>query len=227
MPWSNKTVVFDLDGTLVDTAPDLHASLAHCYGEIGLRTVDLPTIRHCIGHGAKAMILKSAEYCGYDLPEATVETLFRSFLDYYIAHIADLSQPFDGIVECLDYCKARGAKLSVCTNKTQILAEEVLNALDLAKYFDSVVGADKASIKKPSPQHIKEAVGLADGLLESSVMIGDSSTDGFAAQSARIPFVLMSYGYLDDRLNEVDCAYTLSSARDLPAALEGLFSRAS
>lgn len=224
MSWSNKTVVFDLDGTLVDTAPDLHASLVHSFESFGLEAVDLPTIRPFIGHGARAMITNSAELSGLELTDETIASLHKIFLDYYVAHIADHSRPFDGIIDCLEYCQERNARLSVATNKTQVLAEEVLTSLDLAKYFHSVVGADRASEKKPSPAHIKEAVGLADGLLGNSVMIGDSSTDGFAAQSARIPFVLMAYGYLDDRLNEVDCAFTLSSATDLPAALEALFS---
>lgn len=227
MPWSNKTIVFDLDGTLVDTAPDLHASLCHSFKQKGLEAVSLDTIRHCIGHGAKFMIQRSAELSGISLTDDDVTELHALFLDYYVKHIADLSKPFDGILECLDYCQSRNARLAVCTNKTQMLAEEVLNTLDLTKYFHSIVGADRASEKKPSAAHINEAVGLADGFLENAIMVGDSSTDGFAAQASGVPFILMTYGYLDNRLNEVDCAYRLGSARDLIGALEMSFSQPS
>tara|TARA_Y100000052_G_scaffold27585_1_gene36906 strand:- start:28861 stop:29544 length:684 start_codon:yes stop_codon:yes gene_type:complete len=224
VPWSNKTVVFDLDGTLVDTAPDLHASLCYCFKQKGLEAVSLETIRHSIGHGAKFMIERSAKLSGLTLSEDLVSELHRLFLDYYVSHIADHSRPFEGILDCLDYCTSMNARLAVCTNKTQVLAEEVLETLNLSSYFHAIVGADRASKKKPSPAHLNEAVGLADGLLEGSIMIGDSSTDGFAAQASGVPFILMTYGYLDDRLDEVNCAYRLSSAKELIVTLEDHFS---
>ena len=227
MPWANKTIVFDLDGTLVDTAPDLHAALSYAFELDGLKAVSLDTIRHAIGHGARAMIKRSAELSEIELDEASVTRLHESFLEYYVAHIADLSRPFDDIETCLKLCKSRNAKLSVCTNKTQALAEEVLQALNLTQYFDSIVGADRASQKKPAAAHIKEAVDLADGSLENAIMIGDSSTDGKAAQAAGIPFIFMTYGYADDAIEQCEILQKLDSADTLTSVLETWINQAS
>ncbi|MAP94176.1 MAG: phosphoglycolate phosphatase [Ponticaulis sp.] len=225
MPWSKKTVVFDLDGTLVDTAPDLHAALCHCFQEQGLRAVDLDTVRHAIGHGAKAMIESSAKSSGVTLDESTLTAMHKSFLAYYISHIADFSRPFEGMVDCLDHCQNMNANLAVCTNKTQALAEEVLDALGITHYFDAIIGADRATIKKPSPVHLQEAIAAAGGSVEDSVMIGDSSTDGLSALEAGVPFILMSYGYLDDKVSSLTNILTLDSAKKLPASLGRVFSQ--
>ena len=227
MSWQDKTIVFDLDGTLVDTAPDLHAALVHSFEIAGLEAVSLTTVRDAIGHGARAMIEFSANAKGYVLTETQLTEMHQNFLTHYIAHIADCSRPFDGIIECLDFCDAKNARLAVCTNKTQALAVEVLTTLGMFDRFHSIVGADAASEKKPSAAHIIEAVQLAGGELKGAVMVGDSSTDGFAAKAAGIPFFLMSYGYLDSRISEVPVAARLDRAFELPAALERLFSRAS
>ena len=224
MNWTDFTVVFDLDGTLVDTAPDLHAALVHCFSEKGLPAVTLDTIRHAIGHGARVMIETCAKETGASLTEDELSAMHKSFLSYYIAHIADFSRPFSGITETLDYLRDKGARLSVCTNKTQDLAEEVLQTLNLTDYFDSVIGADKASEKKPSPAHLLEAVSAAGGIASHSVLIGDSSTDGRSAEAAGIPFILMTYGYLDDAAYDPKRFGQLSDANELPGLLESMVS---
>mgnify|MGYP001164114808 FL=1 len=222
--WHDKTVLFDLDGTLIDTAPDLHASLCYAFDKEGLAAVDLPTVRSAIGHGARAMIQQSADRSSTALSTALLDQLHQHFLDYYVEHIADHSKPFDGIIETLDVLKERQAKIAVCTNKTQILAERLLGDISMADYFDVIVGADRASEKKPSAKHIIETVELANGRIDDAVMIGDSSTDAKAAAASSVPFIYMTYGYPDAVLGDMNIPHKLDTARNILAVLEDIFS---
>ena len=224
MSWSEKVVVFDLDGTLVDTAPDLHAALRYAFASESLESVDLPTVRSAIGHGARAMIQRSADITGTAVSETLLDTLHAKFLEYYQTHIADLSKPFDGIIETLELCRDRQASIAVCTNKTQRLAEQLLTEIGLSEFFSVIVGADRTSDKKPSPTHLRETISLVQGRDQNAVMIGDSSSDGLSAQAAGIPFIFMTYGYPDHQTDALRPFATLSSARDLPAAIQHCFS---
>lgn len=224
MNWDEKCVIFDLDGTLVDTAPDLHASLAYAFARRELPSVDLATVRSAIGHGAIAMIRKSAAETGTTLSDDLLKELHHDFLDYYVRHIADHSRPFPGITDTLNFCADKGAKIAICTNKTQSLAEELLTELGLTDRFDAIMGADRTSDKKPSPTHIRETISLVGGRILQAVMIGDSSTDARAAKAAGIPFVFMTYGYPDAEIDTLQPDLSLSSARDLPAAILNIFS---
>ncbi len=224
MPWTGKTIVFDLDGTLVDTAPDLHAALQYAYQCFDLDAIDLPTVRSTIGHGARAMIMKSAEIKKIDLTEPRLDELHRAFLEYYTKNMTVHSKMFDGMEEVLDLCLKSGATLAVCTNKTQSLAEQVLQELGQSHKFSAILGADKTSEKKPSPTHIRETVSLASGTMDTAVMIGDSSSDGLSAFAADIPFVFMTYGYPDDKIADLKPDAILDSAGEIPAALNQIFS---
>jgi len=205
------TLVFDLDGTLVETAPDLHAALNHTLASKGLGPVTLDSIRLMIGDGAKALIRKGLSHHGCPVDETEIhETLWPMFLDHYLANITRLSAPFEQANETLDFLKQDGATLAVCTNKAQNLAEEVLTGLSLDGYFDSTVGGDALSIKKPDGTHILETISRAGGVQERAIMVGDSQTDERAARDAELPFVFVSFGYgtLSDlpykRLRSVD-----------------------
>lgn len=224
MSWNGKTIVFDLDGTLVDTAPDLHAALQHCFEDAGLEAVDLETVRHAIGHGAKVMIETSARLKSITLSDDDVTALHKTFLEYYVGNISVLSTPFPGIIECLKMCRDNGAYLAVCTNKTQALAEQVLDELGLAPYFHAVIGADKASEKKPSPAHLYESILLAGGTPAEAVLVGDSTTDARSAAAANIPFILMTYGYTDDEVFRQPMASKLDRAGQIIPALQSIFS---
>lgn len=224
MIWSGKTIVFDLDGTLVDTAPDLHAALTHAYSTIGLEAIDLHTVRSTIGHGARAMILKSAEIKQIVLEQDRIDQLHRAFLDYYTANMTVHSVLFPGMKDSLSACLDNRAILSVCTNKTQLLAEQVLEELGIRDMFSSVVGADRASEKKPSPLHLQETISLAGGTAQNAVMIGDSSSDGLSAAAAGIPFILMTYGYPDEQVGILKPEFVLDNAGKLPEAIHTLFS---
>lgn len=189
------TIVFDLDGTLVETAPDLLNALNHVLGRENHPPLALDQIRDMIGHGAKAMIRKGWERSGLPLETERLEAMWNDFIIHYKANIAVESRPFEGAVETLDVLSGGGATLAVCTNKTQILADQVLAALGLSSYFDAVVGADSASMKKPSGAHIVETVAKANGLLAKSIMVGDSVTDEKAALEAGLPFLFATFGY--------------------------------
>ena len=224
MKWEEKTVIFDLDGTLIDSAPDLHAALQYAFEKKGFESIDLQTVRSAVGHGALAMLRKSADVKGILLNEAEFNELRDIFLEHYVANISRFSRPFHGIISTLDELKSKNANVVVCTNKTQALADQVLKELDMEKYFKVVLGADKASQKKPNAAHILETVLLADGDIKQSVMIGDSSTDGNAALAANIPFIFMEYGYPDDSVTTLSPVSSLSSAQDLLSAIEDALS---
>lgn len=194
--FSGWTLVFDLDGTLVETAPDLHAALNHTLDHKGLGPVTLETIRMMIGDGAKAMIRKGLAYHDAPIDYAEIEAdLWPIFLDYYAANITRHSLPFETSVSCLSGLSASGATLAVCTNKAQGLAEQVLAGLDLDPYFAAIVGGDELPVKKPDAAHLLETVARSGGDPSRAIMVGDSQTDEKAARNAGLPFVFVSFGY--------------------------------
>lgn len=218
------TLVFDLDGTLVETAPDLLGALNHVLAGEGLAPVSLTEIRTMIGHGAKAMIRKGLAANGAPAGEARVEALWPAFIAHYQDHIADHSQPFPEIVGQLGAFRAAGARLAVCTNKTQALSVRLLEALGLDVAFDAVVGADRVARKKPDGGHILAAVKAAGGDPARAIMIGDSRTDERAALDAGLPFIFVTFGYEPAALSEIRADAVLTTYSDLPAALLELVS---
>lgn len=189
------TLVFDLDGTLVETAPDLNAALNHTLSLKGLGPVPLPVIRDMIGDGAMALIRKGHAWHGQDVDESELPRLWQSFIDFYIAHICDTSHLYEGAREALNMLQTTGAVLAVCTNKTQDLAERVLTGLGIANMFTVIVGADAVPSKKPDGDHILRTVERAHGDPAKAIMIGDSATDERAARNAGLPFVFVTFGY--------------------------------
>ena len=154
-----ECVIFDLDGTLVDTAPDLLATLNVLLGELGRRPLTLPEIKSAIGHGAKALLRNGANLTGEPLSEDQIETLFVKYIAYYSAHITDHTAPFPGAIEVLEACREAGVKLAVCTNKLDSLSHQVLAALRLDGYFDAVIGSDTLGVQKPDPETVLEYSG--------------------------------------------------------------------
>ena len=190
------TLVIDLDGTLVETAPDLHAALNHVLQGEGLDPIPLAEIRNMIGDGAKALIKKGMSWNGISEIGDRLDTqLWPDFLDHYLRNICRLSRPFEGALEALDVARTQGAQLAICTNKTQRLAEAVLDGLEIRDRFAAVLGADHASARKPSPVHILETIEAAGGRADKAVMIGDSQTDQQAALNAGLPYIFAEFGY--------------------------------
>jgi len=195
--FTGATVAFDLDGTLVDTAPDLIGALNVLLDQEGLAPLPLSEARPFIGRGARWLIERGFQAAGASLDEARAPELFDRFIAYYLGHIADESRPFPGVEAALDVLKAGGARLAVCTNKRTDLSLALLDALDLTRRFDAVIGADATPACKPDPRHLTTAVAAAGGAMGKAILVGDAGTDAGAARAAGAPLILVSFGYTE------------------------------
>ena len=191
------TIAFDLDGTLVDTAPDLVASLNLILGEEGLPPLPFDDVRKMVGRGAKALLERGFAAAGAPLDADKTQALFERFIALYLGRIAHESAPFPGVVETLVALRTAGARLAVCTNKLTHLSVALLDALDLTRYFDAVVGADSAPAAKPDPRHVLATIAAVGGDPARAVMVGDSINDVLSAQAAGVPALLVSFGYTE------------------------------
>ncbi len=197
-PLAGVAVLFDLDGTLIDTAGDLAASMNHALKSAGHRPVPLARVRHLVGHGARAMLAKGlAETGAGEADPAALDALVGAFLEHYAAHIADSSRPFPGALEAIGALKADGAAIAICTNKREHLARALIDALGLRDCFSSIVGGDTAGAAKPDARPVLRC--LAETGCARGVFVGDSDTDIRAAAAARLPCLgaLFGYGPLD------------------------------
>ncbi len=215
---NNVSLSFDLDGTLIDTAPDLVRVLNLVIATDGLAPVKLEEARQLIGYGSMALIKKAYTLAGAKVEESKANQLRDLFLDLYAKDLSQLSHPYPGVREVLADLKRSGAKLSVCTNKPGYLARPLLEELDLTKFFARIVGSDDTSACKPAARHIYDAIGHRGE--SPSVMIGDAGPDVYAAKAAKIPVVLMSYGYSPVSIHSFGADAVLRSFRELPSALK-------
>ena len=190
-------VAFDLDGTLVDTAPDLMGTLNTVLGEEGLPPLAYETAPLLVGRGAKVMLERGFAADGHPLEEPAASRLFARFIEVYLGRIADHSHPFPGVIAALDALEAQGAVLAICTNKRTDLSLALLDKLDLTKRFKAVVGADLAPRPKPDASHLLHTIDLCGGDPKRAVMVGDSINDVLAAKNAGVPVVVVSFGYTD------------------------------
>lgn len=214
------TIVFDLDGTLIDTAPDLAEATNHVLATLGLDRINELEIRPFVGHGALAMIEGAVKAHGRKLSERELHDLFEVFIVYYSAHIADYSVPYPHVIATLEGLKARGATLAVCTNKMETQARAVLQAMKLDHYFSALTGRDSLGAYKPDPRHLTGTIALAGGRPEASIMIGDSETDIKTAKAASIPVVAVSFGYSVDPVASFGPDAIIDDYRHLPRAIE-------
>ena len=196
-----QALVFDLDGTLVDTAPDLMAAANHVLSLIDRPPIPDARFRHLVGHGALNLIKRSIKETGEPVSDETIKRLYDGFLEYYGANIANESQIFPGLVPLLDEAQAKGLKMAVCTNKVEHLSHKLLNEIGLAKYFDAVVGGDTMPKMKPDVAPYHEAVRRLGIASPSSMMLGDSETDIRTAQNAGVPVIAVSFGYTDKHVS--------------------------
>lgn len=220
------TILFDLDGTLVDTAPDLLGALNHVLADLGLAPVPLSEVAEMIGHGARAMIETGVRARGAVLSATEMDAAFERFIGYYVDNIAVHSRPFDGAVEALHDLRARGAILTVCTNKRQDLSERLLGELGLTGAFAAIVGADRVSQKKPDAAHPLETIAMAGGDPARALFVGDSRTDERAARNAGLPFVFVTFGYEAETAEAISADVTISHYTQLVSALSDLRNQA-
>ena len=216
---SSPLIVFDLDGTLVDTAPDLIAALNFVMAREGLPPVPLHSARQMIGAGARRLIERGLEVEGRTMTTAEITRLTEDFITYYAAHIADESRPFEGTLEALDALEAEGFRFAVCTNKLEWLSRQLLDALDLSKRFAAICGADTFGVAKPDPIMLRETVAKAGGTLSSTIMVGDSGPDVGVARRAGVPVIGVTFGYTDTPIAELKPDRVIAHMRDLTAAV--------
>ena len=216
-PLGGLSFCFDLDGTLIDTAPDLVRVLNEVVATEGLSGVNYNRARNQVGYGSMALIRLAYKDAGRELPEATAKRLQEMFLTLYADTIDQLSKPFAGVVKTLNDLRYAGAQLSVCTNKPGWLARPHIEKLGLTSLFIRIIGSDDVPHKKPHPDHIFTAAGHSDR--SNIIMIGDSRPDLGAAINAGVLSVMRDYGYSPEPVRGMGGDITLSHFRDLPEAV--------
>lgn len=222
----DRAVIFDLDGTLVDTAPDLMRATNFVLTGMGRRALAMDEVRAFVGHGARALLTRGLAATG-SLPDAyDVEPDYRRFVAYYSDNIAVASAPFPGLVRLLERLKDEGFGLGVCTNKLEGLSVQLLEALDLAKYFGSVVGPDTLGIAKPDPKPFYEAVNRLDLDSPRALMVGDSETDILTARNAGVPVIAVPFGYTPRPVEEFGPDRLIGHFDEAYDAIQELFAEA-
>ncbi len=195
------TILFDLDGTIVNTAPDLMAAHNHVMKKYGHKEKNLEDIKSLAGRGAWVMMQRS--FKEEIKNEKLKKEMTREFLDYYSKNIDRKSLPLDGVLEFFKWAKKENISLAVCTNKQERLAIDLLKKLDMYKYFEYVAGSDTFAFNKPDPRHLTDVVEIIGGDLKKTIMIGDSEVDALSAYNAKLPFVLVKDGYTEKTEKEI------------------------
>lgn len=215
------TIAFDLDGTLVDTAPDLIAAVNFVLADLGHDAVDPALIRPDISHGAVRMLSTALTLRGSPLSEHRILQLFDDlYMPRYAATIADNSRPFPGLVDALDVLDAAGARAVVCTNKREGLSRKLLTELGLIGRFQAIAGRDTFAVYKPHPDHLTRVIESYGGDPARAVMIGDSDTDIQTARSAGVPVVGVTFGYTSTPMSELGADAVISHFDELVAAIK-------
>lgn len=220
--FADATIVFDLDGTLVDTAPDLVRALNQTLDLEGLPRVQLEMVRRMVGQGARALIERGAALASVSFSTERLDQLTKAFIEHYRADIARDSVVFPGAAAALDAMAGEGAKLAVCTNKRTELSQHLLEALGLADKFSAIIGADAVAQRKPHPEHYRAAVSRAGGLVRRSMMVGDTATDVAAAKGAGAPVALVRFGYSEADVERLGADAVIDRFSDLLGAARRL-----
>lgn len=222
MRLDGATIAFDLDGTLVETAPDLIGALNVVLAERALPPLPNAAARVLVGRGARVLIERGFAAEGATLSEAETPALVARFIEVYRGRIADESRPFPGVEDALDQLAAAGATLAVCTNKPTGLSTLLLDALGLSRRFAAVIGADRAPKPKPDPSHLLHAIAEAGGDAARALMVGDSRADADAARAAAVPCILVPFGYTDTPVEALGADLVIDRFAALPDAARRL-----
>lgn len=214
-------IVFDLDGTLVDTAPDLIDALNHSLAQGGANPVDPAAHRQWLGFGALVMIDRAYESQNRPLDKDERRRLFDLFIQHYGDNMPGRSALFPGVADVMDSFEAAGWLLAICTNKTERLARTLMTGLGLADRFAAICGQDTFAFRKPDPRHLLETIRVAGGDPDHAIMVGDSRADIDAAKAAGIPVVAVDFGYTDRHVREFEPSKVISNYDDLTVDLAG------
>ena len=216
------TIVFDLDGTLVDTAPDLIATLDAVFAEQNVAQIPFAEARALIGGGVKVLLERGLRAQNARFTPADLERLYGGYLKRYAAHIADQSRPFPGLETALDRLAATGCRFAVCTNKLEWLSVRLLEALGLAGRFAAICGQDTFGIQKPDAEMLRRTIARAGGSAACAVMVGDSATDIDTARAAGIPVIAVDFGYTETPVSLLKPDRVIDHFDALPAAVAEL-----
>lgn len=190
----SRLIVFDLDGTLVDSAPDLIGSLNATLAMEGIAPVPLDKARDLVGAGVKALLERGLALAGRSVSEARFQQLFDAFFAHYAENITVATRPYPGLIEAMTALKAEGWRFAICTNKLEALSIKLVAELGLTHWFEANCGGDSFAFKKPDPRHLTETIRLAGGA-DIAIMVGDSQTDVDTARNAGIPVIGVPFGY--------------------------------
>jgi phosphoglycolate phosphatase len=218
----SSAILFDLDGTLVDSAPDLAATMNVLLERRGRRRLTLDDVRHMVGQGAKVLMERAMAATGEPARARDIDKMFEEFLAYYNLHIADESRVFPGVREALERLADAGCALAVCTNKPEWPSRRLLEELELDGYFGAVVGGDTLKVRKPDPEHLFECVRRLGALPGRAIMVGDSRTDVDAARAAALPVVAVTFGYTPEPVATFGPDVLIDHFDELWGALAGL-----
>lgn len=212
-------LVFDLDGTLIDTAPDLVDTLNLILAREGLPAVPFEAARNMIGGGARKLLERGLAADRRDCSPDEIDRLYRDFVGHYGEHIADRSQPFPGLEAALDELATAGWRFAVCTNKLEGLSLRLLDTLGLTGRFDAICGQDTFGVQKPHPGILLQTIRRAGGTPERSIMVGDSANDVDVARAARVPVIAVEFGYTEVPVTELGADRVVDAYPRLPAAV--------
>lgn len=222
IPHLTGPIIFDLDGTLVDSAPDLTEALNRVLIEQDLPSVTAASVRHMVGDGAVKMIERGFRTAGKSFDGALPDQLRQAFLDHYADCLIDQTRPYPGVIETLEKFAAAGRRMAVCTNKPIAMSEVILAKLGMEQFFDAVLGGDSLPVHKPDPAHLHAAIKGAGGTAPHAVMVGDSKTDVGAARNAGVPVVVVSFGYTRIAPRDLGADAVIDHFDELIPAIAGL-----
>ena len=202
------TILFDLDGTLIDTAPDLMNAHNHVMNKYGYETKTTEDIRQLVGKGAASLIGRSVwgqakKEFSKVIDQDIKKEMVKEFIEYYGKNIAVESKPVNGVLEFLNWAKKNNISMGVCTNKQEYLSVNLLKQLKIYDYFEYVAGSDTFDYCKPDPRHLTNVIEIMHGDIKKSLMIGDSETDAESSKAAGIPFILLEDGYTEKKVSEI------------------------
>ena len=216
------TLVFDLDGTLAETAPDIMATLNHLLVLEGLEALPISAARQLVGAGARALLERGFKAAGKPLGEARLEELFQAFLIHYLDHIADLSFLYPGVEPALKTLAGEGFNLAICTNKPEAHSLALVKQLGVFPMFAAIAGRETFAFCKPDPRHLTETIRIAGGDASRAIMIGDSRTDVDTARAAGIPVIGVTFGYTDVPMADLKPDIVISHFDELTKAVTAL-----